>query len=125
MLPTSKDKKGFITHEWIFSQIKFRLLENEIFEFFHRNFTNHTQTFTIVVSIFQVKQLREVCLAQVQYDLDILGMKGPRNMHILAARPHDNVYEVLNSKKAAWDGQLKSYVLDFHGRASQVCVCVW
>jgi len=71
-----------------------------------------------------VKQLREVCLAQVQYDLDILGMKGPRNMHILAARPHDNVYEVLNSKKAAWDGQLKSYVLDFHGRASQVCVCV-
>jgi hypothetical protein len=71
-----------------------------------------------------VKQLREVCLAQVQYDLDILGMKGPRNMHILAARPHDNVYEVLKSKKAAWDGQLKSYVLDFHGRASQVCVCV-
>lgn len=68
------------------------------------------------------QQLREICLAQVQYDLDILGMKGPRNMNVLAARPADNVYEVLKSKKAAWDSRLKSYVLDFHGRASQASV---
>jgi hypothetical protein len=57
---------------------------------------------------------------QVQYDLDILGLKGPRTMSVLAARPEDNVYEVLKSKKAAWDTKLKSFVLDFHGRASQV-----
>ena len=62
----------------------------------------------------------EVCLAQIQYDMDILGLKGPRNMSILLARPEVNVYEVLKSKKAAWDRQLKSFVLDFHGRASQV-----
>ena len=86
--------------------------------------------------------LGEGNLGAVMYKPNILGMRGPRKMIVLIPRPvNDKKTPVLcvgksllekykerdtselimlTSKDAEWDKQLKSYVLNYRGRASQV-----
>ena len=86
--------------------------------------------------------LSEGNLGAVIYKPNMLGMRGPRKMIVLIPRPvNDKKTPVLcvgksllekykerdtselimlTSKDAEWDKQLKSYVLNYRGRASQV-----
>ena len=76
------------------------------------------------------------------YKPNVLGMRGPRKMKVLIPRPSRDknlpAFSVgksllqkykerdtsdlimLTSKDAEWDKELKSYVLNYHGRATQV-----
>ena len=86
--------------------------------------------------------LSERNLGAVMYKPNILGMRGPRKMTVLIPRPATDrktpvicvgkslleKYKerdtseliMLTSKDAEWDKELKSYVLNYRGRASQV-----
>ena len=81
-------------------------------------------------------------LGAIMYKPKVLGMRGPRKMKVLIPRPSvdrstpvfctgKSLIEkykqrdtadliLLTSKDAEWDKELKSYVLNYHGRASQV-----
>ena len=81
-------------------------------------------------------------LGTIMYKLKVLGMRGPRKMKVLIPRHSKDrstpVFCVgksllekykqrdtsdlimLTSKDAEWDKELKSYVLNYHGRATQV-----
>ena len=81
-------------------------------------------------------------LGAIIYKPNVLGMRGPRKMKVLIPRPSKDKrtpafcvgktllqkYKdrdtsdiiMLTSKDAEWDKELKSYVLNYHGRASQV-----
>ena len=81
-------------------------------------------------------------LGAIMYKPNVLGMRGPRKMKVLIPRPSidrntpvfcagKSLLEkykqrdtsdliMLTSKDAEWDKELKSYVLNYHGRASQV-----
>jgi len=64
-------------------------------------------------------------LAEIQYEIDILGVKGPRRIKVLLPGPPQGIHKtqiILKSKKAPWDHQLNSYVLNFYGRANQASV---
>jgi len=75
-------------------------------------------------------------LAIVTYKPNMLGMSGPRKMRVVlprngtATRGLLESYRerrtegmvVLESKDAEWDKSLNSYVLNYHGRASQASV---
>ena len=83
------------------------------------------------------KELSEGSLGAVIYKPNMLGMRGPRKMKALIPKPSAGYKRgkclmekfkerdltdliMLTSKDAEWDKQLKSYVLNYHGRASQV-----
>ena len=81
-------------------------------------------------------------LGSITYKPNVLGMRGPRKMKVLIPKPSmDKRYPalcvgktllekykdrntsdiiMLTSKDAEWDKELKSFVLNYHGRASQV-----
>ena len=81
-------------------------------------------------------------LGAITYKPNVLGMRGPRKMRVLIPRPSRDrslpafcvgkslleKYKdrdtsdliMLTSKDAEWDKELKSYVLNYHGRATQV-----
>ena len=81
-------------------------------------------------------------LCAIMYKPNVLGMRGPRKMKVLVPRPSmdrntpsicvgKSLLEkykqrdtsdliMLTSKDAEWDKELKSYVLNYHGRATQV-----
>jgi len=83
-------------------------------------------------------------LGAIMYKPNVLGMRGPRKMKVLIPRPSvdrstpvfctgKSLIEkykqrdtadliLLTSKDAEWDKELKSYVLNYHGRASQASV---
>ena len=76
-------------------------------------------------------------LAAVIYKPNVLGTSGPRKMRVLLPRGSrsrgktllDSYKEretegvlVLASKEATWDAARNSYVLNYHGRASQASV---
>lgn len=76
-------------------------------------------------------------LAAVIYKPNVLGMSGPRKMRVVLPRsgetPRRGLLDsyrermtegvvVLASKEAEWDKVLNSYVLNYHGRASQASV---
>jgi len=79
-------------------------------------------------------------LGAVLYKPNMLGVNGPRKMRVvlprgeptrgrqetgLLDRSRQSQYEdvhVLSSKEALWDKALNSYVLNYHGRATQASV---
>jgi len=83
-------------------------------------------------------------LGAIIYKPNVLGMRGPRKMKVLIPRPSKDKRSpafcvgktllqkykerdtsdiiMLTSKDAEWDKELKSYVLNYHGRASQASV---
>ena len=91
---------------------------------------------------YRVNGDSEGSLGAVKYKPNILGLRGPRKIMVLIPRPAKNkktpgicVGEnllvkyrqrdtseliMLSSKDAEWDKELKSYVLNYRGRASQV-----
>ena len=88
-----------------------------------------------------------VDLGAIIYKPNVLGMKGPRKMKVLIPQPSidrntpvfcagNSLIEkykqrdtadliMLTSKDAEWDKELKSYVLNYHGRATQVRNKYW
>ena len=82
-------------------------------------------------------ELSEGCLGAVIYKPNMLGMRGPRKLRVLVPNPTIGYRRrkcllekykerdwtdliTLLSKDAEWDKDMKSYVLNYHGRASQV-----
>ena len=81
-------------------------------------------------------------LGAIIYKPNVLGLRGPRKMKVLIPKPSKDKRSpafcvgksllekykerdtsdiiMLTSKDAEWDKELKSYVLNYHGRASQV-----
>ena len=88
-----------------------------------------------------------VDLGAIIYKPNVLGMKGPRKMKVLIPQPSidrntpvfcagNSLIEkykqrdtadliMLTSKDAEWDKELKSYVLNYHGRATKVRNKYW